>query len=240
MVPHLCERHSQAMISMRRHWAVIRHAAHDVARHVAAGLRRAALSERQPNRIKSENGSKRSVSPRTSDSSRYSSQQPQQPLPQHTAIPPQHMNGLQRCTSPSQMQAPIPNPPDHAYGQPELEMSDQQQHQGGRPASDSGPPEAFACSTCGKGGSVLLDCEVEKGLRDGEVCRPLNDALKAGEVVLPDPSLRLGPDYGTSKRKREAAAAADGMANEAAKKGFTEHQNCRSNPAPCRHSTDQK
>ncbi|EAT86008.2 hypothetical protein SNOG_06177 [Parastagonospora nodorum SN15] len=107
-------------------------------------------------RIKSENGSERGVSPHPSDSSRYSSQQPQQPLPSYPAMPPQHMNGM-RYPSPSQMQAPmpmlnnnnyIPQPPDHAYGQQQQQqVPDQQQHQGGRPASDTGPPKAFACST---------------------------------------------------------------------------------------------
>jgi hypothetical protein len=108
-------------------------------------------------RIKSENGSERGVSPHPSDSSRYSSQQPQQPLPPYQAMPPQHMNGM-RYPSPSQMQAPmpmlnnnnyIPQPPEHAYQQQQVQ--DPQQHQGGRPASDTGPPKAFACSTCGKG-----------------------------------------------------------------------------------------
>lgn len=112
--------------------------------------------------IKSENGSERGVSPHPSDSSRYSSQQPQQQLPSYPSIPQQHMNGL-RYPSPSQMQAPmpmlnnsnyIPNPPDHAYAQQQQQMADaqvQHQHNGGRPASDTGPPKAFACSTCGKG-----------------------------------------------------------------------------------------
>ncbi|KAK1917473.1 hypothetical protein P3342_000186 [Pyrenophora teres f. teres] len=57
--------------------------------------------------IKSENGSERGVSPHPSDSSRYSSQQPQQQLPSYPSIPQQHMNGL-RYPSPSQMQAPMP------------------------------------------------------------------------------------------------------------------------------------
>ena len=112
--------------------------------------------------IKSENGSERGVSPHPSDSSRYSSQQPQQQLPSYPSIPQQHMNGL-RYPSPSQMQATmpmlnnsnyIPNPPDHAYAQQQQQMADaqvQHQHNGVRPASDTGPPKAFACSTCGKG-----------------------------------------------------------------------------------------
>ena len=111
-------------------------------------------------RIKSENGSERGVSPHPSDSSRYSSQAPQQQLPSYPAIPPQHLNGM-RYPSPSQMQAPmpmlnnnnyIPTPPDHAYAQQQQQLPDpQSQHNGGRPASDAGPPKAFACSTCGKG-----------------------------------------------------------------------------------------
>jgi hypothetical protein len=67
-------------------------------------------------RIKSENGSERGVSPHPSDSSRYSSQQPQQSLPSYPAIPQQHINGMHRYPSPSPMQAPMPmlnnnNPP---------------------------------------------------------------------------------------------------------------------------------
>jgi hypothetical protein len=111
-------------------------------------------------RIKSENGSERGVSPHPSDSSRYSSQQPQQSLPSYPAIPQQHINGMHRYPSPSPMQAPmpmlnnnnyIPQPPEHAYAQQQQVPDQQQQHQGGRPASDTGPPKAFACSTCGKG-----------------------------------------------------------------------------------------
>lgn len=108
-------------------------------------------------RIKSENGSERGVSPHPSDSSRYSSQQPQQQLPSYPAMPQHNLAGM-RYPSPSQMQAPmpmlnnnnyIPSPQDHAYGQ--QQMPDAGQHNGGRPASDTGPPKAFACSTCGKG-----------------------------------------------------------------------------------------
>jgi hypothetical protein len=110
-------------------------------------------------RIKSETGSERGVSPHPSDSSRYSSQQPQQPLPSYPAMP-QHMADM-RYPSPAQMQAPmpmlnnnnyIPNPPEHAYAQQQqVQVQEQIQHHGGRPASDTGPPKAFACSTCGKG-----------------------------------------------------------------------------------------
>lgn len=108
-------------------------------------------------RIKSENGSDRGVSPHPSDSSRYSSTQPQQ-LPSYPPMPAHNMNGM-RYPSPTQMQTPmpllnnnnyIPNPPDHPYAQ--QQTPDQQNQQpGGRPASDTGPPKAFACSTCGKG-----------------------------------------------------------------------------------------
>jgi hypothetical protein len=109
--------------------------------------------------IKSENGSERGVSPHPSDSSRYSSQQPQQPLPSYPPIPAQHMNGM-RYPSPTPMQqAPmqmlnnnsyIPNPQENPYAQ--QQVPDQQvQHAGGRPANENGPPKAFACSTCGKG-----------------------------------------------------------------------------------------
>jgi hypothetical protein len=107
-------------------------------------------------RIKSENGSERGVSPHPSDSSRYSSQAPQ-PMPSYPPMPGQHMNGM-RYPSPTQMQTPmpllnnnnyIPNPPEHAYAP--QQAPDPTQQPGGRPASDTGPPKAFACSTCGKG-----------------------------------------------------------------------------------------
>ena len=108
-------------------------------------------------RIKSENGSDRGVSPHPSEhSSRYSSQAPQ-PLQSYPPMS-NNINGM-RYPSPSQMQTPmpllnnnnyIPNPPDHTY--PQQAPPDQQNQQtGGRPASDTGPPKAFACSTCGKG-----------------------------------------------------------------------------------------
>lgn len=108
-------------------------------------------------RIKSENGSERGVSPHPSDSSRYSSQQPQQ-LPSYPPMPAHNMNGM-RYPSPTPMQTAmpllnnnnyIPNPPEHAYAQ--QQAPDQQiQQPGGRPANENGPPKAFACSTCSKG-----------------------------------------------------------------------------------------
>jgi hypothetical protein len=109
-------------------------------------------------RIKSENGSERGVSPHPSDSSRYSSQQPQQ-LPSYPPMPTHGMNGM-RYPSPTQMQAPmpmmnsnnyIPSPPDHTYAQQQQQQQPDPNQQVGRPASDTGPPKAFACSTCGKG-----------------------------------------------------------------------------------------
>jgi uncharacterized Zn-finger protein len=108
-------------------------------------------------RIKSENGSERGVSPHPSDSSRYSSQQPQQ-IPPYPPMPTHNMTPM-RYPSPTQMQTQmtpllnnnnyIPNPPDHTYQQEQA----QGQHPppGGRPASETGPPKAFPCSTCGKG-----------------------------------------------------------------------------------------
>lgn len=104
-------------------------------------------------RIKSETNSDRGVSPHPSDSSRYSSQQPQQPLPSYPPMQAHNMTNL-RYPSPSQMQSPmllnqnsgyIPSPPDHTYAQqgpPDQQMS--------RPASDTGPPKAFECQTCAK------------------------------------------------------------------------------------------
>lgn len=104
-------------------------------------------------RIKSETNSDRGVSPHPSDSSRYSSQQPQQPLPSYPPMQAHNMNTM-RYPSPSQMQSPmmlnqnpgyIPSPPDHTYAQqgpPDQQLS--------RPASDTGPPKAFECQTCTK------------------------------------------------------------------------------------------
>lgn len=118
------------------------------------------------NRIKSENGSERGVSPHPSDpSSRYSSQAP--PSLHHagyaqaiTSLP----SGM-RYPSPSQMHQPMPmiqhsyhpNPPTdpNSYVQQAMNapppVHDQQQQQDGLRTTGSGLPKAFACSTCSKG-----------------------------------------------------------------------------------------
>ena len=117
-----------------------------------------APSPYQNGAIKSETNSERGVSPHPSDyQSRYA--QPAPPPLQAYQTMPAMSNGM-RYPSPSAMQAPmsmmnqqyLPNPPpEHAYP-PQVQPDQQAQQQvGGRPASDTGPPKAFACSTCGKG-----------------------------------------------------------------------------------------
>ena len=112
--------------------------------------------------IKSENGSERRGSPDSpDDSSRYSTT-PAQQLQAYHPMPSGLQAGDMRYPSPSNMQTPIsmmnngyvPAPTHPAsYGQDAPQAQPQQAHQpGSRSASgDSGPPKAFACSTCGKG-----------------------------------------------------------------------------------------
>lgn len=114
----------------------------------------------QNGQIKSETNSERGVSPHPSND--YQSRYPQPappPLQAYQPMPAAMNNGM-RYPSPTAMNAPMPmmnqqymaNPaPEHAYPPPVQPDQQAQQQTGGRPASDNGPPKAFACSTCGKG-----------------------------------------------------------------------------------------
>lgn len=122
-------------------------------------------------RIKSETGSDRGVSPHTSEqSSRYSSQTPQNGMP-FAQMATQLANGMARYSTPPQQQMqqnsmPMishsyhPNPPQDQTFQQQAQMGavqqsvqqDQGQMEGGRISTGStGLPKAFACSTCAKG-----------------------------------------------------------------------------------------
>ena len=117
------------------------------------------------NRIKSEAGSDRGISPLPSDSSRYSSQTPQNSYMANIAS--QLQNGMSpRYPSPAmQQQGNMPMIQHTYHPNPGSDQSYQQQAQMGavqaplqqdltqvdpnRPSS--GLPKAFACSTCAKG-----------------------------------------------------------------------------------------
>lgn len=106
-------------------------------------------------RIKSENGSERGISPHPSDpSSRYSST----PAQSIAGYPTMQNSYMDRYPSPAGMNvgAPMMNnynstsqAPDHPYPGPPAPALER------RPTSETpqstGPPKAFACSTCGKG-----------------------------------------------------------------------------------------
>jgi hypothetical protein len=111
-------------------------------------------------RIKSETSSERAASPHTSDS-RYAPQHQQsmQYPPMSNGYP-----GEMRYPSPSAGQMGVSNPMMNTYNpnpqQDQQYAAAQQQQQqaaqntqqtNGRASSDTGPPKAFACSTCGKG-----------------------------------------------------------------------------------------
>lgn len=110
-------------------------------------------------RIKSETGSERGLSPHPSDpSSRYSST-PAQSIGGYSAM----SNGMpfdQRYPSPSAMGGPVPmmnnyaptsQAPDHPYAGPSAPAIDGGRRSGSETTQNNGPPKAFACSTCGKG-----------------------------------------------------------------------------------------
>lgn len=123
------------------------------------------------NRIKSENGSERGVSPHSSEhSSRYSSQAPQNSIA-YQQIASQLTNGM-RYPSPSQMTQHNGMMMHNSYQQNGTQDTGFQQQQqavngmgavqavqheqstteGGRASTgSSGLPKAFACSTCSKG-----------------------------------------------------------------------------------------
>ena len=151
-------------------------------------------------RIKSEAGSERGISPHPSDAGRYTSQPPP-PIQAYQTMPNALANGI-RYTSPTpQMNSPIPmlhnsyvpNPPEHTYAQQAPQPEQQPTQVATRSGTgESGPPKAFACSTCGKGFARRSDLA-----RHGEFlkCRVLtpvsNFDCRANPQWSPTARLRL-------------------------------------------------
>jgi hypothetical protein len=112
-------------------------------------------------RIKSETNSDGTASPHPADQlSRYPSSQPGQQPPQYPSVPSNMANGM-RYPSPTAMQNSMPmlnnnympnQAPDHYGHQAAPDQQVPQPNTNGRQSTgESGPPKAFACSTCGKG-----------------------------------------------------------------------------------------